>query len=206
MNVRDSVISRPMPAAHGERDQRGHEGHEADPSDEERVDAAPRRAGHDARRDGHQHGRTLLQEHADDGAGDVHRGAHREVDAAGQQHDGHAHREKPHEGRRAHDVGEVRERGEARVEDAEEHEDEHEEDGRHVAQDRHGQAMRGHATCSRKAARRMASWSNCARSKDPRTSPRPITRMRSHMPSSSSSSEEMKSTAVPPAAMRSMIS
>ena len=68
------------------------------------------------------------------------------------------------------------------------------------------QSVRGHAACSRKAARRMTSWSNCARSNEPRTSPWPMTMMRSHMPSSSSSSDEMKSTAVPPAAMRSMIS
>ena len=61
---------------------------------------------------------------------------------------------------------------------------------------------RHHATASRNAAPRIRSRSK-AGAKDAVSSPRLMTRIRSHMPMSSSSSDEMKSTPPPAAARRS---
>ncbi len=191
-----------------ERGEGDDEGDHAEAHDEEGVDRAHQRRG--------EHGddepagdaeAEFAHRDAGDQRGEIHHRADREVDAGGQEHEDHADRGDADEGGVLDDVAEVVGAEEARRLQAEidQHrgEDQHGGVAEREGQGLFGQGLAGHASSSRKALARMRSVSKRSRSNSPTISPRLITRMRSHMPVSSSSSEEMKRMPLPEAARRS---
>ena len=206
---RDEAVARDH---RGERHQKRRDLQE---DDAERVDRPERRAGGEpddqpgkdaeaALQPGH------LQKVADGHGGDVHVGADRQVDAGGEKHERHADGDDADEGRLLDDAEHVLGAEEVGGAEAEIEKDHDEDDRRGVPQEKAGQPVaprvrHAAAPCSRKAAARMASRSNSLRANSPTISPRLITRMRSQMASSSSSSEEMKSTPQASAVSRSMM-
>ena len=155
------------------------------------------------------HGRDL-QEVAGGHCREIHVRPDREVDACREQDEDHADGDHAGERRLLDDVADTLGAEEIGALKTEEDEDDDEDDRRRVAQQEIGEPRGedpGHdaTSCSRNAERRIRSLSNASRANSPTISPRLITRMRSHMASSSSISEEMKSTAPPSPARRSMI-
>ena len=133
---------------------------------------------------------------------EIHDRADREIDAPHQEHEGHADRHDRDMRRLRENVAEIGERDEAvrheaegDAQDCEKHQrrepkgDQNEGAGVQPAQSALPQ--------SHSAVLISVSRSKRPRSKKPRTSPRPMTMMRSAMPISSSISEDMKSTAAP---------
>ncbi len=162
----------PQAAASRQGAEGRHERDDAQAGNEQRIQHAPQRSCQQTKRHNDGHRPALFQQDDDHCASDIHGGADRQVDAAGQQDEGHAHGDHAHERRREGDVRDIGQGKKARIQQAEQQEDDHEQDQRHVLQDRQQDtSVAAHMPDSRKAVRKIASLLNWVRSNAPWISP-----------------------------------